>query len=773
MPQKKTSLIRDRKNPSIDIYKQKRNFVEYGGSGGSEYQVQRNPYHLVRQKKTCPHVSQLKSSKFCEISCFSSFSLSSKMKDDHCAVQVNPDNTEECIKLDTLPDSSSQDTELKIPLDNNVLSVPGKDLKQDVHLIDINTKKTWKGYITKTYTTMGMYSSVETADQWTLTYSQLHTQERYSFDISNHFKFDTTSSCIFLSISPNGNRIALSSMRVDDESGFASENNIHNPDCLIFIRSKQLKIHKIKFQGRAMFSKDGKLMLIKKDILEVYDKSYQKTHWYNLRSFGATPKIPYREQLHTLTYMLHLPYTSYSLVKDQSPEKTEIKHVIAMSKHIRHNVLITSQKNRAQVWSITENGVRLTAILKKENEQIMAFSQNYKFLATFDNDERCVNIYNIKSGLRVYKLKPKNKVDQDTTFKVTYIRFCKYAYYVVMTGIETNKDESSKVTFEAWHVQSEQTIYFKEEEIYKHRVNDFNKTFQPFVLLNGDFYTTQQKDVSNNPQETSDIMESTFADNRRSEHDEQQQPKVPKKKIFTALYVDYADKDTTIEKRLDIDIYEEIKVRTCSPEHVLSADTHSSAEDGYSNWERIDTSLLHLDDMAEIQDSPASFDKLACYTYKTDKDVYVLRFGRHMVQLWRLHYETVNRSNGDIQDQDELLYIHAYKSPDYGFKFSFEDVWALEYKESSDIRFMKNVNREQLERIVVTISMGRSDNIISTDSEIERTTWRIDEELFIPFNDLIAKKTLRLNNIHLLLKSACQALHYLDTHKDTYKKYKV
>lgn len=727
--------------------------------------------------------------------------------------------------------------------------VKDDDFKQEIYCMDISTGKDWISYITKLSST-----SDDTPPGWYLTISQFQVGNqnalRYSFDVENAFDLDISKACMFLSISPDGSRVAISFMSIDD-LGIQNVTPSRNPECLIYRlvidgNSCVLRLEKsFEFQGRAVFSKSGNLMLINKYVLRIYDKNYKEKSKFDLhRSFGANKKLPVKQFYSATDYTLqpHWAWTSENL---ETIRGSDIKDIIILSRHMRHNVLITPYKKRAHVWSITENGVRLTSILKKENEEIMAFSDDYKFLATYVNNiEREVNIYNVKSGMLLYTLKPRRQVQKSRTFEATYIRFCPDGRYLVIAGMEKNnvgEEAEEKVEFEVWHVESEQSIY--SNSISTRLSCENSKTFSPFVMLRSPSFnsttvaahqpnTNSPVNLHENvrpsaPREQTDLSTLPLLGQMTAENSSNEHPggevrrETSIEPLFYALYAQYNDNSSQSEPILiPINIYDSqtatgarnpadnprpiaTPINTDDPPANSAAENRSSASNESTvdhRWIKVETNLLDYYVRSEkTTAADGEVKKTICYTRLYGGNRYLLQFGKQLIQLWRIpgtartegsasttesEPATTENELGITGDEPsgELLFIHAYKAPYYGFTQTFRESWSLkgddESKMEDNICFLQHNDIQCVDRIVLNIEMDTSENgensVGHSSQQTAASDTSFNAELFIPFIE-IAKPGHRIsqNSLHLRLKSACQALHYLHKLKSSMLKEEV
>lgn len=100
-----------------------------------------------------------------------------------------------------------------------------------------------------------------------------------------------------------------------------------------------------------------------------------------------------------------------------------------------------------------------------------------------------------------------------------------------------------------------------------------------------------------------------------------------------------------------------------------------------------------------------------------------------------------------IFDEDQLIYIRAYKSPDYGVTYSFRDAWMI--------------NKNLGVKFIGGFPSGRMMLNITDDDASSRKKIYYTEELLLPLDQLLSSATDVSKYDYHQLKSDCRALHYL------------
>ncbi|KAI7892962.1 uncharacterized protein EV154DRAFT_503473 [Mucor mucedo] len=610
------------------------------------------------------------------------------------------------------------------------LNILNNDMRHEVILLDISRDKKWVANVTKQN---GNISIIRRRFKETVT--SYNEETPIILDITKTIKDFKGPHCKFLSISPNGEYIVLSFYeRVpQNNSGY---HDPKNPYCYVF-KAKNSIITlcnvKIKCDGRAVFfhEKLNSLAIINTKAVEVYEDFPNKksvSYLFDLSLFCSGEV--YREGFEIdSSFIKSVTWVYY----DNNNIPSDMEDIIQISRHVRHNLLTTHFRGGiARVWSL-QNGVRLTSF-SAPKQSIVAFSKNCKYTATFVALTKSVKIYNVNSGLLVYQLKSQKGFSE--SFALTHIRFCYDGRYIAMSGLQDNC-----VVFEVWYVEAEKSIYrierplvHPESNVRKHGNTSTGKRIQPFVVRG-----------------TNENNEKCL------------------KGIYTSVQ---GDEHVTNSLILDIDRYD---VRRSnghpsnligSPQPMLLDENENPVNNIVFNWindEGLKTPYYGA--KYELSNNLRDFNSLKCGILNVNGNQLLIRFGLYTVQLWELSgpaISLVNPSNDLItpaanmetvasKQDDKLLYIRAYKGPDYGIKYSFRENWRIQRFES--IRFIGGMASG---RMIVNITENET-------KKCEQLTHYHTEELFLPLDDFSLHTNVKGQKPfdYHKLESACQTLHYL------------
>jgi hypothetical protein len=634
--------------------------------------------------------------------------------------ESSPSSGDEVLPTVMPPNNKRSTHVVTPPIDNNNI----KD--EEVLLLDISSNKEWISYVTYHKNNDGSYLKTRidlTEKKCTyLTvrkFTEMNRQQEADNEQPNcHFSIDITGlvedtgqqHCKFLSISPDGIYVALSFYEknrnmVDQEKFRAARRR--NADCLIFkVNDNQIEYDctRVKFQGRGVFldrEESGTpfdLALINCDTLEVYENfspstTKRPTYWFDLSCFHGFKFANMEEYVMVDdSYIKNAPWmcTGNDLIC------TELELIMTFSRHIQQNVLTTPVSHGvARVWSMTEEGNLLISVTTDRGEHLMAFSKDYESAATYSLSNNVpnlsINIYNAKSGLRDYKL-IRQQDSVRSYLVVSDMRFCFGAKYIAMAGIETliryKEYKRVQVVFEVWHIETQKSIYYKKIDINTEDIAQ-HKIIQPFL-------TRGQKE----------------------DHD----GRIIKclKGFYTTLDGSGSGKIITKCAVLDIDEQQE---DTSGAEDCVTVDWIEGFPENQVVFE--------LD--CRISDSSG----LRCGILEIEGKKCLIRFGKHMVQLWQLKDQsasfvdstktTTTKTNNTTKKigKDRLIYIRAYKAPFYGLDHSFRETWMIHDFES--IKFIGGIDSG---RFIV--------NITETNNDLHsRSPYYYTEEIILPLKQML------------------------------------
>lgn len=655
-----------------------------------------------------------------------------------------PDNIEITIPLGT--DDEREDPNPQRARASDINPIFNNEIGTEVILLDISPDKKWICYVShqleedlqgykkkgkekRTYLTRRRFTSInpDTGNEETVV-ENFSTKdvdlEHFSLDISDKIHPVGESHSKFLSISGDGNYVVLSfcERTIKEYGGYIEPKN---PNCLVF-ESKQGILtlsHKIKCDGRAVFLTKNirSLALIQNTTIEVYDnfpKNQTISFLFDLQPFISTNGLSHESAQEHNSYIENASWTDVSNPqKSRNNINVEIRRIITFSRHIRHNVLLTP---------FAGSIVRVWSMIEDgvrltsfsaPNQHVMAFSKHYKYTATYIEGTRAINIYNVKSGLLVYQLGSQT-VDSSVTFEVSHIRFCYDGRYIAMSGWE-----GENVVFEVWYIEAEELIYrttvplATKQNSELYKGNRLLKVVQPFVM----------RGVKKNGDKCLKGFYTSLKNGILAT-------------TFIELDIDRVDTDVKIE------------------------------------WVKSDPKYFST---LEIVNNLDEHKGMKCGHFEIKEKKYLIRFGKCTVQLWRLNGEKA--SKGCAFEKDDLIYIRAYKGPQYGIDYSFRETWQIQ--EFSMILF---IGGSSFGRMLVNIKEDPYDQTSSNNNNQTKPKSYHTEEIFLPLHELLfpfkhpARRQSSRDSFSITqcsgkhvdnglkfdyhkLESACQALHYLCT----------
>ncbi|KAG2233522.1 hypothetical protein INT48_003393 [Thamnidium elegans] len=543
--------------------------------------------------------------------------------------------------------------------DQSILEIPHIDIgdtDHDVKLLDISCNKKWIAYVTYSYNydverlsdgrinpetknniyiTRRRFTAIDQeTEKEELGFSGnrvLSTNLKHAtLKITDHIYQNNGTYCSFLSISNDGRYVALSFY----EEGYGSRHKGYiNPDCLIFDMDRNFSDpQKIKCQGRAVFLNEEEknpLAIISKNNLEIYAEFPQVkkvTCMFDLSCFYSTGLRTCPTVRKQMSYINNASWANiFRSAFYRSSDSNDMEIIITFTRHIRQNILSTpfDDNGIVRIWSILEEGARFSSFTA-EKQHVMALSTGYTFAAAYVENSRSVNIYDIKSGVLMYRLKSRENSNAEN-FKVSHIRFCYDARYVAMSGLEGDNE----VAFEVWHLESERSIHRTTKDIAPQEGTKEDiaclRRVEPFVT----------RELKKN------------------------------RKCLKGYYTSYPGGEMTI-------MCVELKIDKVSEDYTVTWITNTHPQ---------------LISDFEIENGSKYPDDIRCGRINVGESEYLIRFSKRTVQLWnKVSESSESYENGLITENDTLIYIRAYKGPAYGIEYSFRDTW--EIQDFNSIRYI-------------------------------------------------------------------------------------
>ncbi|KAI8080376.1 hypothetical protein BDF21DRAFT_398982 [Thamnidium elegans] len=570
---------------------------------------------------------------------------------------------------------------------------------EKVLLLDISSNKEWMASVTRnvrnantTYLTVRRLIAVNADnrdDKITIEDGKQATATEdvpLSIDISSLISSLDQNHCKFLSISRDGKYIALSFYYSP-----GAIKNRENIECFLFevLPKSVSRLTSVKLNGRAVFLNDEKDSLLFVDAESIRYSDFLN-HPYKNIVFDLDILIPGVEASPTLhdSYIKSHPWLDL-------PGKTsdEVKKIIIFTRHIRQNILITPF-DAIRIWSLSKKCILRSSISAK-GQHIMAFSKSDNDAADneIENNTLTAAYSEIDGVVNVYNVKHGLLVYdlkiQGGNFKSNF-KISHMYFCFENRYLAISGIEDNDVVFEVWYLDSKKRIHEARRnmgESYDELV--LLKVFEPFII--------QKRNLNGEDSLTGFYM---------SRNDDQ-------------LEINF----------LDLDI-----------------DTNNGSP--IINWKNPTNTILSCS--SEIDNSLLEFQNLKCGNIKIGEKEYLIRFGMHTIQLWKLNPDA--KSGDPIRTNDELIYIRAYKGPDYGLNYSFRKTWVICEGDPIELTGGKISHRLK----VNTMTKGDDDNNKTDDSK-ETPKYSHTEQIFLMPGEANNGRILDSHRF----ESACQALHYL------------
>ncbi|KAI8883517.1 hypothetical protein K501DRAFT_333305 [Backusella circina FSU 941] len=599
---------------------------------------------------------------------------------------------------------------------------------------------------------------------------------------------------VFLSCSGENGYVALSFLEMT-RSGWYTNPSKEFSKCYIYRSNKSTQ--KITFQGRAVFL-ENRLVLI----------NHKNADIYTVSSDGIIKK-GYTLDTEPLTQEYEATKYQEKIIKDLSWAKfvsdesriifpVAAPSIIIMSQHISNNILVTQYGSNnggsvVRIWSIFD-GTLLTSYKSKNVEYVMAISDNYRYIATYDEEEKAARIYCTKTSLVLHTIPIVDNTNSDYT--LTYMHFFGDGRYIIISGYipdTENPRDYRKYFFEVWCVPANKLLLTDEILVYYQSTDPAFSTISPFAM---EFKNSSDKDAERTTRYKAFKLGHQY--------------NLPEVRV---IYITKNSNDQTATQIIAKTFFKQDWIYSLDK----VPETWTSIQELYYNRPlgfkiTLLTKINKLDfishkERPELNGPLNEFQKLLCYSIKINYTYYILRFGLYTVQLWRLKEmdsdaleqdESINGFRLEEEDspyfyksmvENELVYIRAYKATDYGTGFTFKEDWDIHIKSGiPEVAFMDGTGH-----IFVTIehrsdyAANKSDypsdpnasKLISTlkykwpfkkTLENKRYPYEIldVDEIFLPLSKTSTSSTNNRSSEFHEIESACHALHFIN---NEYKRY--
>lgn len=571
----------------------------------------------------------------------------------------------------------------------------------------------------------------------------------------------------FISISSKGDRVVLSSMcartkekRQADEglSSVAGENrDIERAQtgqdslCLVFRVSRNVQADVDKniiqerpfnnFQGRAVFLEDDSLALINSKVMTVYNpnEGYQKKYWIDLRTL--------KSGIHINNFTVKVPalkpgwaYPIYAA----SNYGDEYLKLLYMTHYITQGFLTTYLMGVARVWSVNQDGIQLIS-LADEGQEIIGISHDEKFVAKMSKNLDFLGIYHTRTGLLVNRLKSRKIVDVEFgSQQAHYAYFCsKYPLLLWVSFREIRESNQMYISFELWNAPSE--ILISHQEVVAPLFSMQGWTVDPWVIEQDSgsvipkfliYYATYEGDETV-------ALKTIILDTNTSP--QQQEDSRETKSVANKT------KPSNLQTNDDADVSEGSGSSQNGRNNEASENQHwhgSSRNQEDEDLQKIKWSLKSVPfgrtqkhqfyEHYQVENALDNHEELTCYEMDYNNTKYLLRFGTHTIQLWRL---------GSQYGAKQLLYIRAYKPASEPFTQDYDYKWI--HNAQQRYTGSKEDSRAFAETLQPNIN-GRIEISVCSEEHVDGPDYAQKsylEEVYLPLRELIQSEISLQKNI--------------------------
>lgn len=569
----------------------------------------------------------------------------------------------------------------------------------------------------------------------------------------------------FISISSKGDRVVLSSMCARTKEKHQTNERLSsvagkNRDvekaqtgrdslCLVFRVSRNVQADVDKniiqerpfknFQGRAVFLEDDSLALINSKVMTVYNPSegYKKKYWIDLRTL--------KSGIHLNNLLVKVPalkpgwaYPIYPTPDDGD----EYLKLLYMTHYITRGFLTTYFMGVARVWSVNRDVIQLIS-LADEVQEIIGISCDEKFVAKMSKNSDFLGIYHTKTGLLVNRLKSRKIVDVEfEPQQAHYAYFCsKYPLLLWVSFKEIRGFSQMYISFELWNAPSE--ILISHQEVVAPLLQDW--TVEPWVIEQDSdsfipkfliYYATCEGDETV-------ALKSIILDTSTAPQ-QQEDSRATKS-------VDNKTKPSNLQTNDDTEVSDGSGGSQDDRNIEASENQHwhgSSRNQEDEGLQKIKWSLKsvpfkrtqkhHFYEHYQVENTLDNHNELTCYEMDYNNTKYLLRFGMHTIQLWRLGSQYIT---------EQLLYIRAYKpasepfTQDYDYKWIHSAQQRYTGSEEDSRGFAETLQPNINGRIEISVC---SEEHVNGPDHAQKSYL---EEVYLPLRELIQSEISLQQNI--------------------------
>jgi hypothetical protein len=245
----------------------------------------------------------------------------------------------------------------------------------------------------------------------------------------------------FLSVADETGYAVVSYAQMDPKTGLFLQGSVDTKlmHCTVYkeTRGDKTRSTTIQLPGRAVFIED-KLAIVGDWTLQVLDaKTFRSKYLLNLSDLNQT----YEAMIGAENLGPNMSWANYFLLNPKPNNRKDGDTLIAITRHIRNNILVTTYRgNVTKVWSILD-GSLIASFRSLKGEIIMAISEANQFIATYCDMTKRVKVYCTKSALLLHEYTPKcmEEDDESEHAAVHFVKFDRCKHYLLITGTKNNR----------------------------------------------------------------------------------------------------------------------------------------------------------------------------------------------------------------------------------------------------------------------------------------------------------------------------------------------
>lgn len=333
-----------------------------------------------------------------------------------------------------------------------------------------------------------------------------------------------------------------------------------------------------------------------------------------------------------------------------------------------------AQKPITQLWSLTDNNALLCYFSSNRNsrEKLYVISGLKDKFACFDHVDQVLTVYTTKESLKLQQMKPRFDLlvgDKGNTFEVADIQFHGEDIIAMAAVTKDNEGKPIQITFESWNISFGVSLYYVTE---KQKFLASQKIVGPLLFVKPirkveaiSLKDAYGQEIEHKAGSINTVNEDQNVPSNASTSTEQDYLYMhTTNKVRNAVYGCYQNPLSTKFYSTDLDFENSFE-----KPNMTSFNEWNSTNEVDTPWYELDKSVDLYFESTNLKKSLFGMENPTCYVRKIEDKPYLLRRGKHLVQIWRLSSGIAGNS---------LEYINYFKK-------HFVDNYSIIFKPEFDI----------------------------------------------------------------------------------------